>query len=185
MPFYDPTKIEVMIGAQAIATRIAALGETITADLRDAGDVVLVGVLKGSYVFLADLARAIDLPLEIDFLGLSSYGDSQKSTGVVQVTQDLTRPVAGKHVIIVEDIVDTGLTMSYLLENLATRRPASVKVCTLLHKPARAQVEVPLDYVGFEIPDRFVIGYGLDYENRLRNLPFIGVNIGDGPPWPA
>ena len=185
MPFYDPKKIEVLVGAGPLAKRVTELGEAITDDFRDLGEVVLVGVLKGSFVFLADLARAIDLPVEIDFLGLSSYGDSESTSGVVQVTQDLTRPVAGKHLIVVEDIVDTGLTMKYLLENLGTRHPASIKVCTLLHKPARARVEVPLDYVGFEIPDRFVIGYGLDYQSRLRNLPFIGVNVGEGPPWLA
>lgn len=185
MPFYDPKQIEVMLDQRTITARIEALGAQITADYSGRGDVVLVGVLKGSFVFLADLARAIDLAVEIDFLGLSSYGDSEQTSGVVQVTQDLTRPVAGKHVLVVEDIVDTGLTMRYLLENLGTRRPASVKVCTLLHKPARTRVEVPIDYVGFEIPDQFVVGYGLDYKSRLRNLPFIGVNVGDGPPWEA
>ncbi len=185
MPFYDPKQIEILIDQSALEARIETLGAEITADYRGHGDVVLVGVLKGSFVFLADLARAIDLPVGIDFLGLSSYGNSEQTSGVVQVTQDLTQPVAGKHVIVVEDIVDTGLTMKYLLENLGTRHPASVKVCTLLHKPARARVEVPLDYVGFEIPDQFVIGYGLDYMGRLRNLPFIGVNVGEGPPWEA
>ena len=159
------------------------MGATITADFADDGEVVLVGVLKGSFVFLADLARAIDLPVGIDFLGLSSYGNSEETSGVVRVTQDLSQPVAGKHVLVVEDIIDTGLTMRYLLENLATRHPASVRVCSLLYKPARTRVEVPLDYIGFEIPDRFVIGYGLDYQGRLRNLPFIGVNVGSGPPW--
>ncbi len=182
MPFYDPDQIEVMIGAGELATRIDELGAQITADYQGK-DVVLVGVLKGSIMFLADLARAIDLPIEIDFLGVSSYGDDTKTSGQVQLTQDLTRPVHDRHVLVVEDIVDTGLTMQYLLQNLRSRSPASVRVCSLLHKPARARVEVPIDYVGFTIPDRFVIGYGLDFANKLRNLPFIGVNVGDGPPW--
>ncbi len=183
MPFYDPKKIEVLFSAETLHARIAEMGAEITEAYRDHADLVLVGVLKGSFVFLSDLARAIDLPLQIDFLGLSSYGNSEETSGVVQVTQDLTRPVANTHVLVVEDIVDTGLTMKYLLENLATRRPASVRVCSLLHKPARTQVDVPIDFVGFTIPDRFVIGYGLDYQSRLRNLPFIGVNVGEGPPW--
>lgn len=183
MPFYDPKKIEVMLDAKAIAARVEALGAEITADYADLdADLVLVGILRGSFLFLADLARAIDLPVEVDFLGLSSYGDGQSSSGIVRMTQDLSRPVEGKHVLVVEDIVDTGLTLKYLMENLATRRPASVKVASLLHKPARTRVPNQIDYLGFEIPDRFVIGYGLDYASKLRNLPFIGVNVGDGPP---
>lgn len=182
MPFYDPAKIEVMIDAATIAARIAELGTEITAAYSDGQPLVVVAVLKGSFPFLADLVRQIDLPLEVDFLGLSSYGHGEESTGVVQVTQDLSRPVTGKHVLVVEDIVDTGLTMRYLLDNLATRRPLSVKVASLLHKPARGRLKVPLDFIGFEIPDKFVIGYGLDYQDKLRNLPFIGVNVGDGPP---
>ena len=185
MPFYDPAKIEILIDADTLAKRVAELGARITEDYRqrEAG-LVLVAVLKGSVMFMADLCRHIDLPIELDFLGLSSYGDSEETSGVVQVTQDLTRPVRGKHVLVVEDIIDTGLTMQYLLENLATRRPASVRVASLLQKPARTQVAVPVDYLGFEIPDRFVIGYGLDYQSKLRNLPFIGVNVGEGPPYP-
>ncbi len=183
MPFYDPKKIEVMIEAEALRERIAALGREIGDVYRGQGELVLVGVLKGSFMFLADLCRAIDLPAEIDFLGVSSYGDAEESSGIVQVTQDLTKPVEGKHVLIVEDIVDTGLTLQYLVANLSTRRPASLRVCTLLHKPANCKNEVKLDFVGFEIPDRFVIGYGLDYKSKLRNLPFIGVNVGEGPPF--
>lgn len=182
MPFYDPEQIEVLIDAETLQTRIAEMGARITRDYQGR-QLVLVAVLKGSFMFLADLCRAIDLPVELDFLGLSSYGDSEETSGVVQVTQDLTRPVAGKHVLVVEDIIDTGLTMGYLLENLATRHPASVKVATLLSKPARRRLEAQMDYVGFEIEDRFVIGYGLDYQSKLRNLPFIGVNVGDGPPY--
>ena len=183
MPFYDPKKIEVLISEAQITARVGELGAQITAAYAEAGPLVLVAVLKGRLMFLADLCRAIDLPLEVDFLGLSSYGHSEETSGVVRVTQDLSRPVKDKHVLVVEDIVDTGLTMKYLLENLATRHPASVKVASLLHKPARARVQVPLDFVGFEIPDRFVIGYGLDYQSKLRNLPFIGVNVGEGPPY--
>lgn len=183
MAFYDESKIEVMFSAERIQERVAELGAQITADYADAGELMLVGVLKGSFVFLADLARAIDLPVDIDFLGVSSYGDAQETSGVVRLTRDLSRPIADKHVLIVEDIVDTGLTMRYLLESFATRKPASIKVATLLSKPARARVVVPIDYLGFEIPDEFVVGYGLDMAGKLRNLPFIGVNRADGRPW--
>jgi len=182
MTFYNPEKLEVLFDESTLKARIQELGAAITADYRPEEPLVLVGVLKGSFLFLADLCREIDLPVEIDFLGLSSYGDAEESTGVVRVTQDLSRSIQGKHVIVVEDIVDTGLTMAYLLENLATRQPASVKIASLLHKPARTKVSIPIDYLGFEIPDRFVIGYGLDSQNILRNLPFIGVNLGDGLP---
>ncbi len=182
MPFFDPEKIEVLFDEQTLRDRVNDLGAQITQDYQGSGPLVLVGVLKGSFLFLADLCRAVDLPVEIDFLGLSSYGDSETSSGVVRVTQDLSRSIEGKHVIVVEDIVDTGLTMAYMLENLATRNPASVKIASLLHKPARTKVEVPIDYLGFEIEDRFVIGYGLDSQNKLRNLPFIGVNVGPGMP---
>jgi hypoxanthine phosphoribosyltransferase len=134
----------------------------------------VVGVLKGSFIFLADLVRAIDLPISIDFIGISSYQGTSTS-GVVKITSDLTRPIEGKDVLLVEDIVDTGLSMRYLLDNLATRRPASLKVCALLEKPARARVQVPIDYRGFVIGDEFVVGYGLDWDGRMRNLPFVGV----------
>ncbi len=183
MPFYDESKVEVLIDAETIQNRITALGAQITADYDDGRPLVLVGVLKGSFIFLADLARAIDLPVEIDFLALSSYGDSEVSSGIVRLTQDLSRSIEGKHVLVVEDIVDTGLTMSYLLENLATRQPLSVRIASLLHKPARSKVPVEIDYLGFTIPDRFVIGYGLDSQNTLRNLSFIGVNLADGLPF--
>ena len=166
-----------LISAQAIAARVAELGAQITADyapLSRTADVVVVGVLKGSVIFLADLVRQIAAPVVVDFIGISSYGDATKSTGVVQITQDLSRPIEGKHVIVVEDIVDTGHTVHYLLENLATRRPASIKLCALLHKPDRSEREVKIDYLGFTIPNKFVVGYGLDVAQQFRNLPFIG-----------
>jgi len=166
--------LDVLIDADALQRRCAELGAQMTRDLAGR-DVAVVAVLKGSYMFLADLVRHVDLPLTVDFLGLSSYGDNTESTGVVRITSDLSKPVAGKDVVVVEDIVDTGLTMKFLLDNLATRKPASVRVCSLLHKPSRSRVKVPLDYVGFVIEDRFVVGYGLDYCERYRNLPFVGL----------
>jgi hypoxanthine phosphoribosyltransferase len=136
---------------------------------------VLLCILKGSFVFAADLARAVGLPVRLEFLGVRSYGEDTKSSGVVQITQDLTRPVEGADILIVEDIVDTGLTLSYLREQLRSRNPASIKVAALLHKPARMQREVQIDYLGFTIEDVFVVGYGLDYAEHYRNLPFVGV----------
>lgn len=169
-------KIREEISAERIAARIHELGQQIGRDY-DGKELVLVGVLKGSFMFLADLARAIptSVDVRVEFLALASYGDETSSSGVVQITADLTKPIEGKHVLIVEDIVDTGLTMHYLLDNLATRKPASAKLCSLLHKPSRMKREVPIDYLGFTIPDLFVIGYGLDYAQRYRALPFIGV----------
>ncbi len=164
-----------LISATAIAERVALLGATITADYqRLGGDLVLVGVLKGSVIFLADLARQIALPCTLEFIGIASYGDQTNSSGVVQITSDVSRPVAGKHVLIVEDIIDTGLTAHYLIDNLATRRPASVRLCSLLHKPDRAEKHVNIDYLGFTVPNKFVVGYGLDIAQQYRNLPFIG-----------
>jgi hypoxanthine phosphoribosyltransferase len=146
----------------------------ITKDYRDK-PLVLICVLKGSFVFASDLARAIDLPLRIDFLGVRSYGEGTETSGVVQITQDLSRPIENEHVLIVEDIVDTGLTIAHLMDLLRTRQPRSVKVCSLLHKPVRARVQVKIDYLGFTIEDKFVVGYGLDFAERYRNLPYIGV----------
>ncbi len=166
-------KIEVLLSEEKLRARIAELGADIARDYRGK-PLKLVGVLKGSFMFMADLARAIDLPLKMDFIGTSSY-QGTKTSGVVRITNDLSRPIDGEHILLVEDIVDTGLTMQYLLENLATRHPASVKVCALLEKPARAKVQVPIDYKGFTIPDEFVVGYGLDWDGRFRNLPFVGV----------
>jgi len=165
-----------LISAQAIATRVAELGAQITSDYQAlAGDVVVIGVLKGSVIFMADLMRHIALPIFCDFIGISSYGNATVSSGVVQITQDLSRPIEGKHVIVVEDIVDTGHTVHYLMQNLATRQPASIKLCSLLHKPERAERDVHIDYLGFTIPNKFVVGYGLDISQQFRNLSFIGV----------
>ncbi len=164
----------VMIGVEALARRVQELGDQIAHDYKDR-DLTVVGVLNGSFIFMADLVRAIQLPIRCDFLGLSSYGSATESSGVVAITKDLSGPVEGRHLLIVEDIIDTGLTMAYLLQNLRTRRPASVKIASLLSKPARRQVEVAIDYLGFTIEDRFVVGYGLDYDGRFRNLPYIGV----------
>jgi len=167
-----------LISAEAIAARVAELGAKITADYQDKEDVVVIGVLKGSVIFLADLARHIALPIRLEFIGISSYGDATVSSGVVQITQDVSRPLEGKHVIVVEDIVDTGHTVSYLLENLATRRPASIALASLLHKPERQEREVKIDYLGFTIPNKFVVGYGLDIAQQYRNLPYIGYVTG-------
>jgi hypoxanthine phosphoribosyltransferase len=163
-----------LISAEAIAARVAELGTQITADYRDKSDVVVVGVLKGSVIFLADLVRHIALPIHVEFIGISSYGDATVSSGVVQITQDVSRPLENRHVIVVEDIVDTGHTVHYLLENLATRRPASIRLAALLHKPERQERQVKIDYLGFTIPNKFVVGYGLDIAQQYRNLPFIG-----------
>ena len=163
-----------MLSAEQIAARVQELGAQITKDYTDR-PLVLVCVLKGSFVFAADLMRAVDLPLRVDFLGVRSYGEGTESSGVVQITQDLARPIEGEDVLIVEDIVDTGLTIAHLIELFHTRHPASLKICSLLHKPARTKVEVPIHYLGFTIEDRFVVGYGLDWAERYRNLPFIGV----------
>ena len=162
-----------LIAEDQLRARIAELGAKVTQDYRGK-DLVLVCVLKGAFLFLADLVRAIDLPLSVEFLALSSYGDNTASNGVVQITQDLTRPIVGKDVLVVEDIVDTGLTLDFLLGHLRVRMPRSVRVCTLLHKPSHTKRHVPLDYVGFVIEDRFVVGYGLDYEQKYRNLPYVG-----------
>jgi len=163
-----------LISAEAIAARVAELGIQITRDYRGKSDVVVVGVLKGSVIFLADLVRHIALPISVEFIGISSYGDATVSSGVVQITQDVSRPLENKHVIVVEDIVDTGHTVHYLLENLATRRPASIRLASLLHKPERQERQVTIDYLGFTIPNKFVVGYGLDISQQYRNLPFIG-----------
>ncbi len=169
----DAPKIRIMLDAETISARVLELGQAIDRDF--AGhDVVIVAVLKGSLPFYVDLARAITIPVRFDYLAVSSY-EGTASTGVVKFVADLSGEIAGRDVILVEDIVDTGRTMAYLLDNLRTRGPKSLHVATLLDKPSRREVEVPLDYVGFEIPDEFVVGYGLDYEQFFRNLPYIGV----------
>jgi hypoxanthine phosphoribosyltransferase len=168
------THVSTLISSEQIDVRVRELGAQITQDYKDRR-LVLVGVLKGSFVFLSDLMRAIDLTCRIEFLGVRSYGEGTTTSGVVQITQDLGRPIEGEDILLVEDIVDTGLTIAHLLDLFRTRHPASVKVCSLLHKPARTRVEVPIEYLGFTIEDRFVVGYGLDWAEHYRNLPFIGV----------
>jgi len=166
-----------LISAEAIDKRVTELGAQITRDYASrgqTGDIVVIGVLKGSVIFMSDLVRHIAAPIFVEFIGISSYGDATVSSGVVQITQDLSRPIEGKHVIVVEDIVDTGHTVHYLLENLQTRRPASLALCSLLHKPDRSERAVVIDYLGFTIPNKFVVGYGLDVAQQYRNLPFIG-----------
>jgi hypoxanthine phosphoribosyltransferase len=166
----------VLLSAAQIAARVAELGAQITRDYAGSS-LVLVSVLKGSFVFAADLSRAIELPLRVDFLGVRSYGKGTETTGVVQITQDLVRPIENEHVLLVEDIVDTGLTVAHLVDLLRTRGPSSVRLCALLQKPARTRVAVAIDYLGFTIDDRFVVGYGLDVDERFRNLPYIGVVV--------
>jgi hypoxanthine phosphoribosyltransferase len=165
----DASPSRVLLSEVAIAEKVRELGARITADYRGRAP-VLIGVLKGSFVFVADLARAIDLPLTVEFLGTQSYGDATQSSGVVRITLDLARPIDGNDVLIVEDIVDTGLTSRYLIDQVTARGPASVKLCSLLHKPARTVTPVEIDYLGFTIPDEFVVGYGLDAAQKYRNL---------------
>jgi hypoxanthine phosphoribosyltransferase len=165
----------ILISEGEIQARIAELGIQISADFQE--DIpFLVAVLKGAFVFLADLCRSLTVPHEVHFMAISSYlGKATQSSGVVRILMDLPASPEGRHVLVVEDIVDSGRTLDYILRNLATRNPASVRVCTLLSKPARREIDVHLDYVGFEIPDEFVLGYGLDFDELYRNLPFIGV----------
>lgn len=172
--FRSPS-VTPMLSEKEIADRVEALGRDIADAYPTEDDLVLVGILRGSFVFMADLCRAIDRHLKVDFIGLSSYGDATQSSGVVQLTQDLGSPIEGKDVLIVEDIVDTGLTMRYLLENLRTRGPKSLRLCSLLEKPEKNKSGIEVDFLGFSIPDKFVIGYGLDYAGRYRNLPYVGV----------
>jgi hypoxanthine phosphoribosyltransferase len=164
----------ILIGTEELQAKVAELGRQISEDYRGQNP-LLICLLRGAVVFLSDLIRATDIPLEMDFMAISSYGDSTESSGVVRLMMDLKSNITGRNVLIVEDIVDTGRTLAYILDNLRTRRPADVKVCALLSKPSRREIEVELDYLGFEIPDKFVVGYGLDYAENYRNLPFIGV----------
>ena len=165
---------EVLIDEQAIAAKVRALGTAIADDYRGK-DLVLVSILKGALPFLADLMRQMPIPLALDFLEVSSYGEATESSGVVRILKDLAKPIEGRDVVVVEDILDTGQTLAYVIEHLRSKQPASVRLCTLLDKPARRIVPIQIDYRGFEIPDKFVVGYGLDYAERYRNLPFIGV----------
>jgi hypoxanthine phosphoribosyltransferase len=165
---------EVLVSREALATRIAELGEEISRDYAGK-ELLMAGILKGAIMFMVDLAREVQLPLTIDFMAISSYGASTKSSGVVRIIKDLDESVDGKHILVVEDIIDTGLTLKYIMRNLSARRPASVKVCGLLVKDKGRPINIDVDYVGFTIPDRFVVGYGLDYAEVYRNLPYVGV----------
>lgn len=165
---------EILVETERLQGRIRELGVEISADYAGK-DLLLVGVLKGAVFFMADLMRELALPCEIDFMAISSYGAGTDSSGVVRILKDLDLNIAGRDVLVVEDIIDSGLTLSYLMRTLRARRPASLEICTLLTKPERREIEVPVRYVGFEIPNKFVIGYGLDYAERYRNLPYIGV----------
>jgi hypoxanthine phosphoribosyltransferase len=165
---------EVLIDEPALRRRVEELGEEISVDY-DGRDVLLVGVLKGAVFFMADLMRELSLPCEIDFMAISSYGEGTDSSGVVRILKDLDSNITGRHVLVVEDIIDTGLTLSYLMRNLGAREPASLEVCSLLVKHGRRETDVPVKYVGFEIPNRFVVGYGLDFAERYRNLPHVAV----------
>ena len=164
----------VLIPEGKVDERIAQLGEQISQDYAGR-QVHLIGILKGSIFFICELAKRITVPVTMDFMSVSSYGAGTKSSGVVKLIKDLDDPINGKDVLVVEDIIDSGRTLSYLLKNLSSRQPASIRLCTLLDKPERREVDVEVDYQGFRIPDEFVIGYGLDYDQRYRNLPYIGV----------
>lgn len=165
---------EILIEQDALQARIVELGEEVSADYAGR-DLLLIGVLKGAVFFMSDLMRRLTVPCEIDFMAISSYGAATDSSGVVRILKDLDINIEGRHVLIVEDIIDSGLTLSYLLRNLEARQPATLEVCALLTKPGRHELDVPVRYVGFEIPNRFVIGYGLDFAERYRNLPYVGV----------
>ena len=165
---------EILIDAETLQGRIRELGEEISADY-DGRDLLLVGVLKGAVFFMADLMRELTVPCEIDFMAISSYGAQTDSSGVVRILKDLDINIAGRDVLVVEDIIDSGLTLSYLMRNLKARKPATLEICALLTKPERREIDVPVRYVGFEIPNKFVIGYGLDFAERYRNLPYVGV----------
>lgn len=168
---------EVLYTQEELARRVGEIGAAITRDYADAVDegIVLVSVLRGAAIFMADLARAIQLPVEMDYMAISSYGNGAKSSGVVRILKDLSSEIEGRHVIVAEDILDSGLTLKYLLKNLASRKPASLAIATLLRKDTEVQADIDCRYVGFECPDEFIVGYGLDYAERYRNLPYIGI----------
>lgn len=167
-------KVSVMLSEEEVNARIRELGEKISKDY-EGKTVHLICILKGGTFFMCELAKRITVPVTMDFMCCSSYGDATESTGVVRIMKDLEGPIEGKDVIVVEDIVDTGITLNYLLENLKNRHPESLSLCTLLSKPERRVKEVKIDYCGFEVPDKFVVGYGLDYAQKYRNLPYVGV----------
>ncbi|GMQ78436.1 MAG: hypoxanthine phosphoribosyltransferase [Anaerolineae bacterium] len=165
----------VLIDEERIQQRVRELAKAILDDYQDIEDLLLVCVLKGAFVFLADLSREIRRPHQVDFMGISSYGAGTRASGAVRIVLDLKQDIAGRHILIVEDIIDSGRTLEYICRNLMARSPASLRICTLLNKPARREVDVQVDYLGFEIPDEFVVGYGLDFDEIYRNLPYIAV----------
>ncbi|HMD12833.1 MAG TPA: hypoxanthine phosphoribosyltransferase [Marmoricola sp.] len=165
---------EILIDEETLAARVAELGAEVSADY-EGRDLLLIGVLKGAVFFMADLMRHLTVACEVDFMAISSYGDATDSSGIVRILKDLDISIEGRDVLVVEDIIDSGLTLSYLIRNLESREPASLEVCALLTKPDRREIDVPVRYTGFEIPNRFVIGYGLDFAERYRNLPYVGV----------
>jgi hypoxanthine phosphoribosyltransferase len=165
---------EVLIDQETLAARVTELGAEVSADY-EGRDLLLIGVLKGAVFFMADLMRHLTVPCEVDFMAISSYGAATDSSGIVRILKDLDINIEGRHVLVVEDIIDSGLTLSYLIRNLESREPATLEVCALLTKPSRREIDVPVRYVGFEIPNKFVVGYGLDFAERYRNLPYVGV----------
>ena len=164
----------VLLSEEQLRQRVRELAEEISKEYAGK-EILMIGVLRGAVMFMADLARAITVPVMIDFMAVSSYGTSTSSSGIVRILKDLDEEVAGKHVLIVEDIIDSGLTLSYLVDNIKSRQPASVRICTLLNKPERRKVDLEVNYNGFVVPDEFVVGYGLDYAEKYRNVPFIGI----------
>lgn len=166
-------QVEVLLSQEKIAERVRELGAQISEDYKDK-DLVVIGILKGAVIFMSDLVREISVPLELDFMATSSYGDSSETSGVVQLLKDLDTPVEGRDILIVEDIIDSGLTLSYLCQLLRSRKPASIKTAVLLDKPERRRIDFTVDYLGFAIPDKFVVGYGLDYNHQHRQLPYVG-----------
>lgn len=174
MPMH-PDLDRILIPSSTLRTTVQQLGQQISLDYADHGSLLLVGVLKGCVMFMVDLARSIEVPLSLDFIAISSYGASTRSSGVVRLLKDLETDITGHHVLIVEDIIDSGLTLEYLYNVLARRNPASLRICALLNKPERRVANVSVDYLGFNIPNEFVVGYGLDYAEHYRNLPYIGV----------
>lgn len=169
-----PDISQILISADALAGRVEEMGRQITKDY-EGRELCIIGILRGAVIFTADLMRAIGCPLTVDFMAVSSYGAGTESSGVVRIIKDLDTDIAGMHVLVVEDVLDTGLTLSYLKENLLRRNPASLRICTMLDKPERRKADIRADYVGFAIPDAFVVGYGLDYNEQYRGLPYVGV----------